>query len=462
MSTFTPGGRQAFRDPFGVIPIDLGVQDAIDASIEERVLVSGDVFWVDSSTGDDSNGGTSPTDALATIDAAIGLTQASHGDIVAVMPGHAETVSAAAGINADVAGISIVGLGVGATKPTITFATDTAATFVIGAANVRVQGLRFVCNIASQVIMLDINSTYAIVEFNEFLEGSATGLTMIDVNGGGANACDNTRIRNNYFYAPTAGNYDRAIELGEVAAGVMITDNVIYGDFDDAGIHNPTGKVLTALRIRGNVITNLQSGQHAVELVSACTGSCSDNRLYGDTLNSILDPGSLTCANNTGAASADQMGMPLPAGFLTGLPPNYIAVTADMTSSTWNTVAAHEIATITGAVRIVILPQCTETITSAGGNATLILGDETTTNSIISSSDAEALAVGEWWVDATMTRTLITKTLINAVDLVIGNGKDIGYTIGTEALTDGSIVFHMFWEPLDATGNVAAGAGGVL
>lgn len=138
----------------------------------------------------------------------------------------------------------------------------------------------------------------------------------------------------------------------------------------------------------------------------------------------------------------------------------YLAVTADMASATWNTVAAHEIATITGAVRIIILPECTGTL--VGATATLVLGDETTTNSIIVSSAAPDLAAGEWWVDATMTRTIITKALINGMDIVIGGGKDIGYTIGTAALTGGSIVFHMWWSPISADGAVTAGAGGVL
>ncbi len=141
---------------------------------------------------------------------------------------------------------------------------------------------------------------------------------------------------------------------------------------------------------------------------------------------------------------------------------NYLAVTSDLTSATWNTVAAHEIATITGAVHIIILPQITGTITSAGGNATLVLGDETTTDSIIASTDSEALAAGEWWFDTTATRTLAIKSIFEKTDLVIGNGKDIGYTIGTEALTGGTIVWHIWWEPIDATGAVTAGAGGVL
>lgn len=139
---------------------------------------------------------------------------------------------------------------------------------------------------------------------------------------------------------------------------------------------------------------------------------------------------------------------------------NYFQVTADMTSATWNTVAAHETHTVTGAVRCLILPQITTTL--VGATATLTFGDETTANSLIASTAAPNLAAGEWWLDATDTRTLAAKAIFDKMDFIVGNGKDLGYTIGTAALTAGVIVFHTWWIPLDQTGFVAAGAGGVL
>lgn len=140
---------------------------------------------------------------------------------------------------------------------------------------------------------------------------------------------------------------------------------------------------------------------------------------------------------------------------------NYIAVTADFTNATWNTVAAHEILTVTGAVHLIILPEVAGSVTS-GGVPGMILGDETTTNSLIATGDVTALATGEWWFDTTYTRTVGLRAQINALDFVVANGKDIGYTITANALTGGSIVFHCWWEPINATGSVAAGAGGVL
>ena len=98
---------------------------------------TGTYFFVSSGTGSNSHSGKNPAEALATIDYAIGKCTDSKGDVIVVMPGHAETISAAGGITADVAGITIIGLGNGGLRPIITF-SGTASTFVISAANVTV------------------------------------------------------------------------------------------------------------------------------------------------------------------------------------------------------------------------------------------------------------------------------------------------------------------------------------
>src|ERR1700752_1159278 len=69
---------------------------------------TGNIFFVSSAAG---SGGTglSPESAVTTIDAAINLCTASNGDIIFVMPGHAESLAAATSINADVVGITIWG-----------------------------------------------------------------------------------------------------------------------------------------------------------------------------------------------------------------------------------------------------------------------------------------------------------------------------------------------------------------
>jgi hypothetical protein len=145
---------------------------------------------------------------------------------------------------------------------------------------------------------------------------------------------------------------------------------------------------------------------------------------------------------------------------------NYLAVSTGTfdTTGTWSTAASHEIATITGMVKMLVIPVCTASVSSVSDTGTISLGDETTADSIIAASTlgSGAMVAGELWVDATLTRTILTQTQLNALTFVVANGKDIGYTVGTNALSGGAITFHIWWTPLDATGAVVAGSGGTL
>jgi hypothetical protein len=271
----------------------------------------GQVYWVSSTDGSAGDG--TFTRPFRTIDQAVGACTAGRGDVILVKANHAETITAAAGLDADVAGITIIGLGSGDDLPTLTFTTSTAADCDIDADNITIKNIRFICGIDSQTAMIDVNAKNFTLDGCEFSESSATGLTCVDINGGAANACDGFRLIGNRFYCLTAANWDRAIELGEVAANGEIRDNVIVGDFDDAGIHNITGKVLTNLLLAGNMVRNDQSGQHAVELVSAVTGQAFDNRLVTNAYATAFDAGALACAGNLWnlTTGGDTEGMPV-------------------------------------------------------------------------------------------------------------------------------------------------------
>lgn len=146
--------------------------------------------------------------------------------------------------------------------------------------------------------------------------------------------------------------------------------------------------------------------------------------------------------------------------------PNYFSVTADMTSATWNTLAKHEIATVTGMVHMVVIPECTATLTDTADGASIQFGHESDTAALIASTAgataATLIATGDIWVDATPTEVMVLRTPLAALDFVIAGGLDVGYEITGAALTGGTIVFHVWYEPLNSTGAVVAGAGGVL
>lgn len=111
--------------------------------------IMGNVYFVDSGTGADTNDGLTIETALATLDAAIGKCTANNGDIIFVAPGHTETwTTTGAKVVADVAGVSIIGLGQGANRPTFSFG-HTGTTWTISAASVTLANLLLVSAVDS-------------------------------------------------------------------------------------------------------------------------------------------------------------------------------------------------------------------------------------------------------------------------------------------------------------------------
>lgn len=86
-------------------------------------------------------------DVLTTIDAGINQCRASKGDTVVVMPGHAETITSAAAIDLDIAGITVVGMGVGNSRPVVTItSTDDTGSIKLSANNTRLLNIVVVGN----------------------------------------------------------------------------------------------------------------------------------------------------------------------------------------------------------------------------------------------------------------------------------------------------------------------------
>jgi len=264
-------------------------------TINDERDTTGNIFFVDSgaSNGGDTVGhGDNPDRPFLTIDFAIGQCTANNGDVIYVMPGHAETIAAASGIDVDVAGITIVGLGVDEDRPTITMSA-VGSTFELAAAGCVIKNLLFKVT-ADTTVVIDINAAGCKVLACEIRHGTAKEfVTAIDVNGGGANNCDRTIIDSCVITSTAAAGSTNGIELGEVADRVQIRNCTILGDFTNACIHNPTGKVLTNLMVLDSVLENTQTGDHAIELVSACTGILGRNLYKTDiTQATASDPGS--------------------------------------------------------------------------------------------------------------------------------------------------------------------------
>lgn len=208
--------RSAFRSN-GAIPVDFGTQEAM----LRLTGLSGNIFWVSSTRGRDGNGGSGPNDALATISAALAKCIASQGDVIYVMPGHAETITTAGGITVSKAGVSIIGLGNGSNRPTISFG-GTAATIAISAANVTIRNIRVTATVDEVVSMFVVTAAYCTLDGIEQFE-TATFQTIQFVLT--TNAADYIAIRNCYCYQVTAAAAAQAwIQLVGIDGGI-IEDN---------------------------------------------------------------------------------------------------------------------------------------------------------------------------------------------------------------------------------------------
>lgn len=143
--------------------------------------IPGTAFFVDSgaSGASTSNSGLSPDAALSTIDSAIGKCTANSGDVIFVMPGHAETVAATTGIAVDVEGVSIIGLGVGRSRPAVTAHASAIDAWSVSAANCLIENINFV-NAASCTAQINVTAADFTLRNCIIQQGAAPlmGITM--------------------------------------------------------------------------------------------------------------------------------------------------------------------------------------------------------------------------------------------------------------------------------------------
>lgn len=265
---------------------------------------TGQYIFVSSTTGSNGNVGRTNGLPLATIAQAVLTANAGKGDVIVVMPGHTETITAAAGIAINKSGIYIVGVGTGATRPTITFGTATTATMTITAADVTIDNLLFTQSFDAIVSPIVISASGVTIKNCYFMTGNASfQATQMILTTAAAN---NLAILSNRF--------EGTIDAGTTAAITLVGGdnvNIVGNDFIGGytlgvgGIQNIT-TATTNLVIRNNTIVNLTaSATKAITLLSGATGIISDNRFgIGSGAAPITAAGAWWNANYSSAAVA--------------------------------------------------------------------------------------------------------------------------------------------------------------
>ena len=243
-------------------------------------VTTGSIFFVHSGTGSDGNKGTSTSKPFATIDYAIGKCTDNKGDIIYVMPGHSEDPLVS--ITCDVAGISIIGLGQGSDRPTITFG-DAGATLAISAASVRVMNLRFDLGtvVATVTNAINITGDSAHVEGCETVVHATSQFT-------------NHLTATDAQFVKIIGNRFASLHTASSTSGIVVDGcddlemigNTVIGHFTEHAVDNTTpasaDEILRAT-ISDNLIMNNSTtgGDMAIELDANATGFFARNMLSG-------------------------------------------------------------------------------------------------------------------------------------------------------------------------------------
>ena len=201
---------------------------------------TGNYYFVDDS-GSNGSDGLDPDHPVATLDYAIGLCTADHGDVIILMPGHAESATA---IAADVAGITIIGLGYGEAMPTITGTTAAADLIDVTVDSVVMKNIMLVGGASGTSALVDAtgDADYLRIEGCVLKSGAAAPVDLITL----ATGADNVSIVNNQFLG--AGT-----ELDNfILAEGYVANLLVQGNYFEAHTSDGTDEAFIQFAISGS------------------------------------------------------------------------------------------------------------------------------------------------------------------------------------------------------------------
>lgn len=276
---------------------------------------TGRIFYVDNGAGGSSSStGKSPVSAVPTLNDGVNLCTANRGDVIYVMQNHTENLTGADAVDIDVKGVTVIGLGNGNDRPSF-FYDDGAAEFVIGASSVRITNLTFIPSITTVVHAIDIENAgdWAIIDNCEFLLGVAVNTDeFIDVIQVGTTATDVIIAYNKMVHTTSSNETNTFVDLSAATiSNPSVIGNYVYGNFQEALISGGAA-VPTECVIVGNILTNLDSGEEAIEFAGNATGVCANNILQTSAINTALDSGLMSDHGNTWSSpTADVEAVPV-------------------------------------------------------------------------------------------------------------------------------------------------------
>lgn len=477
-------------------------------------LYTGNVYFVDNGNPDGSDNTSSGTkeEPFSTWDYAIGRATANNGDIIIVMPGHAETLAAASAVTHDVAGLTVYFVGEGADKPTFTFSA-TASTVVVSAASTKLIGYPIfkpsidsvvsplVVNAADCYAEIDIQDASDTVECVRGVLGDASAdrlvLNLKYRGRTGGNACvnavrlvgsDGARIRLDFYgKASTA-----IVELHTTACTDVDVSGYVYVSGTTDGTKNivdtVTGSTWYSDVVDGAAGSRYTGGSASavasddISAISSTLGTANatttdsvhgkigtdtemaDNSLYDligadaktDAIASVLSGAAGIATFPTAAAAANAVSLAEVIRYISELQVPRVAVKESGAMSGSYDTGTTTIFTVTGDCLVKMAASMDVQVTTTSNNGTLEAGITGNTACLLVQdvADGTAFDIGDSW-------TLTTAADANGAELadewvLIGNGVDIIVTIGTNNVTAGEVDFYCHYLPLTAGSSIVA------
>ena len=275
----------------------------------------GRVFWVDNGTtgllpgqvgGADGGAGVNYgtfNRPFASVAYAVSRCFANDGDIILVKPLHAETITENTLFALNVAGVSIIGLGVGAQRPTFTFTTAATATIPVTANNMSFQNCIFVANFLSVAACFTIASATNFTVQNCTFSDTSGVLNFLNIfqTTGAANTANSLYISGcTWNGLGTTSVNSFLLSANAIDSLSLISNNVCLARTATAAILvTMTAGVLTNLDCGSNKVYSLQTASTGGSLISV-TGTTSSGWVYDNKIQIGAAGGDLICTTTVG------------------------------------------------------------------------------------------------------------------------------------------------------------------
>jgi hypothetical protein len=243
----------------GLVPNGLMVDGRFLGGSGPTGLGRGKTIYVDSAVA--GSDGSSPATALATLDSAFDKATANQGDVIVVMPNHAETITGAGGITHDIAGVSVVGLGTYNQRPRFLMDAGTTVTYLISAADAYVSNLEFASGHSNVATCFNVTAVGAHINSCKFGNNTTNEDFLVCITASGADASANGLTVSNCEWYTTDTDDDQLISFIGSAADVKVINNRMLTSATATAqlIICAAGKLLTNAEIGWNICSNLMT-----------------------------------------------------------------------------------------------------------------------------------------------------------------------------------------------------------